>query len=61
MNLPAQPNRLSLAEEQSIYRILDASANRCREGLRVIEEYVRFHQEDEQSVKRIKTVRHQFT
>ncbi len=61
MNKSGNINRLSLAEEQSIYRILDASANRCREGLRVIEEYVRFHQEDEQNVKKIKAVRHQFS
>ncbi len=61
MNKAGNINRLSLAEEQSIYRILDASANRCREGLRVIEEFVRFHQEDEQNVRNIKKVRHQFS
>ncbi len=61
MNKSGNINRLSLTEEQSIYRILDASANRCREGLRVIEEYVRFHQEDEQNVRNIKAIRHQFS
>lgn len=61
MNKAGNINRLSLAEEQSIFRILDASANRCREGLRVIEEFVRFHQEDEQNVRNIKTIRHQFS
>ncbi len=61
MNKAGNVNRLSLAEEQSIYRILDASANRCREGLRVIEEFVRFHQEDEQNVRNIKEIRHLFS
>ncbi len=61
MNKAGKANRLSLAEEQSIFRILDASANRCREGLRVIEEFVRFHQEDEQNVRNIKAIRHQFS
>ena len=39
-------------------RILDASANRAREGLRVIEDYVRFVLDDPGLTRRLKQVRH---
>jgi thiamine-phosphate pyrophosphorylase len=39
-------------------RILDASANRAREGLRVVEDYVRFALEDPGLTRRLKDVRH---
>lgn len=39
-------------------RILDASANRAREGLRVVEDYVRFVLEDPAITRRLKEVRH---
>ncbi|WP_435010503.1 thiamine phosphate synthase [Tundrisphaera lichenicola] len=39
-------------------RILDASANRAREGLRVVEDYVRFALDDPMLTRRIKDVRH---
>ena len=39
-------------------RILDASANRAREGLRVVEDYVRFVLDDPALTKRLKEVRH---
>jgi thiamine-phosphate pyrophosphorylase len=39
-------------------RILDASANRAREGLRVVEDYVRFALDDPLLTRRIKEVRH---
>jgi len=39
-------------------RILDASANRAREGLRVVEDYVRFVLGDPGLTKRLKDVRH---
>lgn len=39
-------------------RILDASANRAREGLRVVEDYVRFALDDPMLTRRIKEVRH---
>ena len=39
-------------------RILDASANRAREGLRVIEDYVRFVLDDAGLTRRLKEVRH---
>jgi thiamine-phosphate pyrophosphorylase len=39
-------------------RILDASANRAREGLRVVEDYARFALDDPTLTRRIKDVRH---
>ena len=39
-------------------RILDASANRAREGLRVVEDYVRFVLDDPGLTERLKEVRH---
>ncbi len=39
-------------------RILDASANRAREGLRVVEDYVRFVLADPAITRRLKEVRH---
>ena len=39
-------------------RILDASANRAREGLRVVEDYIRFALDDPLLTRRIKEVRH---
>jgi thiamine-phosphate pyrophosphorylase len=39
-------------------RILDASANRAREGLRVVEDYVRFVLDDPGLTRRLKEVRH---
>jgi thiamine-phosphate pyrophosphorylase len=39
-------------------RILDASVNRAREGLRVIEDYVRFVLDDPGLTRRLKEVRH---
>ena len=42
-------------------RILDASANRAREGLRVVEDYVRFVLDDPGLTRRLKEVRHRFS
>jgi len=44
--------------ENSIYRILDANCNRLREGLRVIEEYFRFHRNAGEQSKIVKKLRH---
>jgi len=41
-------------------RILDASANRAREGLRVVEDYVRFVLDDPGLTRRLKEIRHRF-
>jgi thiamine-phosphate pyrophosphorylase len=42
-------------------RILDASANRAREGLRVVEDYVRFVLDDPGLTRRLKEVRHRLS
>ncbi|MEZ6046038.1 MAG: thiamine phosphate synthase [Planctomycetaceae bacterium] len=43
----------------STYRILDAAANRAREGLRVIEDYARFTLDDTFLSRELKELRHQ--
>lgn len=45
--------------EEHLLRIIDANANRVREGLRVVEEYVRFVVEDEEKMSLLKGFRHQ--
>lgn len=49
------------AEFQATFRIIDAAANRAREGLRVLEDYVRFSLDDEHLSRRLKTWRHQLS
>jgi thiamine-phosphate pyrophosphorylase len=49
------------AADRSVWRILDANANRAREALRVIEEYARFVLDDEPTCGRIKQLRHEFS
>ncbi len=44
--------------KEPIYRILDANANRCREALRVIEDYTRFCLEDAKLASALKRQRH---
>lgn len=44
----------------STFRILDASANRVREGLRVVEDFARFHLDHPILCSQIKQVRHDF-
>jgi len=44
----------------STYRILDAAANRAREGLRVVEDYVRFTLDDSLLSRELKELRHHF-
>jgi thiamine-phosphate pyrophosphorylase len=46
------------AGEVDLGRILDASANRAREGLRVVEDYARFVLDDPGLTRRLKEVRH---
>lgn len=57
--------RLSLpvtapADNTDTLRILDAAANRVREGLRVLEDYVRFALDDAHLTSRLKQWRHAF-
>jgi thiamine-phosphate pyrophosphorylase len=49
------------AEAVDLGRILDASANRAREGLRVVEDYVRFVLDHPTLTRRLKDVRHRLT
>src|SRR5690554_7660210 len=44
---------------QGIYRMIDANRNRVAEGLRVIEDFTRFHQEDRELTERIRRIRHE--
>ena len=46
-------------ERMTVFRILDASANRAREGLRVVEDFVRFSLNDAHLSALLKSVRHQ--
>jgi thiamine-phosphate pyrophosphorylase len=48
-------------ESLSLWRILDANANRVGEGLRVIEEYWRFALDDGIAARLIKELRHDFS
>ncbi len=41
-----------------VFRIIDANANRCAEGLRVVEEIARFSLEDDHLFREIKDIRH---
>lgn len=47
--------------EADLARIVDANANRAREGLRVLEDYVRFALNDESLTQMLKECRHQLT
>ncbi|MDR1493462.1 MAG: thiamine phosphate synthase [Planctomycetaceae bacterium] len=46
-------------ERQTVYRILDASANRAMEAIRVLEDYVRFGLDDEDLTAALKQMRHE--
>ena len=48
-------------DESTVLRILDANFNRCCEGLRVIEEYLRFVLEDPHLATECKQIRHAVT
>jgi thiamine-phosphate pyrophosphorylase len=59
--LPAEFDRLELSDGVAAldtYRILDASANRAREGLRVLEDYARFVAADALLSAELKEMRH---
>jgi thiamine-phosphate pyrophosphorylase len=44
--------------KKSAFRIIDANLNRCREGLRVVEDSLRFVLDDKVLYKNIRTIRH---
>ncbi len=48
-------------DRRQLYRIIDANANRAREGLRVVEEVIRFVLEEPDITARLKTIRHDLT
>jgi thiamine-phosphate pyrophosphorylase len=48
-----------VSHEHELYRILDAAANRAREGLRVVEDYARFVLNDAFLTEQLKQVRHE--
>lgn len=47
-----------VTERVTQLRLLDAAFNRCREGLRVLEDYVRFTRDDPRLTSLIKEIRH---
>lgn len=49
------------SEQRNLFRILDASANRAQEAVRVIEDYVRFVLDDSDLTGRLKEFRHELT
>lgn len=58
--------RIELAGSRTVdlteaYRLIDAAANRVREGLRVVEDYVRFARNDQALVASLKSWRHEFS
>jgi thiamine-phosphate pyrophosphorylase len=53
--------RLSHQERIRLLRVIDAAANRGREGLRAVEDYVRFVLDDPHLTDRLKRLRHELT
>ena len=49
------------ADHTDTLRTLDAAANRCREGLRVVEDFVRFSLDDSHLARLLKELRHELT
>ncbi len=47
--------------DSAVLRLLDANANRAREGLRVVEDYARFILDDDGLSAELKNLRHDFT
>jgi thiamine-phosphate pyrophosphorylase len=55
---PKSPQKISPAERTALLRVLDAAANRATEGLRVVEDYVRFVWDDRYLTELCKQSRH---
>ncbi len=55
-----EPPRVACVEAGTL-RLLDAAANRAREGLRVVEDYVRFVRDDRFLTRELKQLRHDLT
>jgi thiamine-phosphate pyrophosphorylase len=58
IGLELAPPAVAVSEILDTYRVLDASANRAREGLRVVEDYVRFTLNDHFLSSELKNIRH---
>lgn len=54
-----EPDPAVLRERASAFRVLDANANRATEGLRVVEEFLRFHWQDRLLSEMCKSIRHE--
>ncbi|MBN2580649.1 MAG: thiamine phosphate synthase [Pirellulales bacterium] len=55
------PHPSSLIPHPSLLRLLDAAANRAREGIRVVEDFVRFVLDDRHLTEQCKQFRHDLT
>lgn len=47
--------------EKDVNRVLDANRNRCIEGLRVVEDYLRFMKNDSHNSSKIRDIRHELS
>lgn len=56
-----QEPEIARQEHVRVLRVVDAAANRAREGLRVVEDYVRFVLDDRHLTDRTKRLRHELT
>lgn len=52
---------VAASQQSTVLRVLDAAANRAREGLRVVEDYVRFVLDDRHLTELCKQLRHDLT
>lgn len=60
MSLPRNALHTAMSDESSaVWRVIDANLNRCREGLRVLEDFARFARNDAKLSEELKTLRHE--
>lgn len=60
--LPPEPTGTATAvDEIHVLRVIDAATNRAREGLRVVEDFVRFVLDDRHLTEQLKRLRHDLT
>ena len=55
----SESNQAKMHNRRSAFRVLDANANRATEGLRVVEEFLRFHWQDRFLTETCKSIRHE--
>jgi thiamine-phosphate pyrophosphorylase len=51
-------NSLNISAQKVVLRIIDANLNRCKEGLRVVEDSLRFVLNDGKLYKKVRAIRH---